>query len=277
MIRKLLLISILTLPLLFSSCHSTKTAATGQQDEQFASTDDRLKSVISKSDTEWNVISVPVKLELKQPKSMSASGRAYIQRDSSIYISVRFLGMEVAVADINNDSIIVLDKVHRYYAAERLTDIFANVQFDINSIQSLLLARPFTHNAHISHAKQANMFKTGADIEDKQWAATPKKQNPLADYTFSFNDGDNMPCRTEINTKIGVVIARYSAPEVTAIGISPEVTSINIDAAKFNAKLDIKWSWDGVKVDNLSDRKHAVIPRGYQRIKAANVLKAFFQ
>lgn len=274
MIRKLLSISILSLIILLTACNSSKQVGTGKATTEYAHSDERLKTVIEQNATDWNVISVPVKLELKSPANISASARAYVCRDSSIYFSVRFLGMEIAMIDITNDSIIAVDKYHKYYAAERLTDVLANVSFDINSVQSLLFAHPFTHTEHISDIKQASLFKT-FDKESDEWTAAPVKQNPLADYTFTYFKMDNNPKNTVISTAIGTITANYEDVKSSSIGISPAVTDIVINSQKLKAKLSIRWSWKDVRTDNPSDKKHITIPKGYQRINAAALLKAF--
>ena len=275
MTRKLFNLGILTLLLALTACHTSKTTGVNDINKtEYTHSDDRLKSVIEKNNTEWEVISVPVKLELKSPSNLSASARAYICRDSSIFFSIRFLGMEVAAIDITTDSIIAVDKYHKYYAAERLADVFANVSFDINSIQSLLFAHPFTHTAHITDVKQASLFKTESS-ESNLWTAFPKKQNPLADYTFTFGTENNMPVSTLITTAIGNITALYTTPEITSVGTAPKVTNINVNSKKIKAELALKWSWKDVRTDNPADKKHLTVPDGYKRINAAALLKAF--
>lgn len=257
-----------------SSCHSSKSAidTTSADGKQFSSAKERLKEVISRNSAEWNTVSVPVKLELKSPAGISASAKAYLQRDSSIYFSVKFFGMEVAVLDIRNDSIIALDKYHKYYAAEKISDLLSNISFDINSMQSLLLGHPFTHTEHIKSSKQADLFRT---VQDSiTWTVTPKKQNPLADYAFTFDNSYNSPSQTTIDTAIGKIIAKYTNITQTSIGDSPQFTDINIDADKIKARLSLKWSWDNVRTDNPADVKHVTIPTGYKRIDSAALLRA---
>lgn len=274
MTRKLLSISILSLFTLLTACNSSKQAVPDSTKTEYAHSDERLKTVIEQNTTDWNVISVPVKLELKSPANISASARAYVCRDSSIYFSVRFLGMEIAMIDITNDSIIAVDKYHKYYAAERLTDVLANVSFDINSFQSILFAHPLTHTEHIENIKQASLFKT-LDKESEEWTASPVHQNPLADYTFTYSKTNNDPKNTVISTAIGTITANYEDIKTSSIGISPTVTDIVINSQKLKAELSIRWSWKDVRTDNPSDKKHITIPKGYQRINAAALLKAF--
>lgn len=71
----------------------------------------------------WSTVRMPVKVNLEQPMGMSFSGRATMVRDSSIHVSMRVLGMEVAVAYVNTDSLYFLDKYHKYVFGEPLHTI----------------------------------------------------------------------------------------------------------------------------------------------------------
>ena len=257
-----------------SSCSSSKSAlgTSGADEREFSSSKDRLREVILRNSNEWTTVSVPVKFELKSPANISASAKAYLQRDSSIYFSVKFFGMEVAVLDIRNDSIIALDKYHKYYAAEKISDLLANISFDINSMQSLLLGHPFTHSAHITNIKQTDLFRTEQD--SISWTVTPKKQNPLAEYTFTFDNSNNIPSQTTIETAIGKITTSYANVTRTSIGDSPQFTNINIAADKIKAQLSLRWSWENIRTDNPSDIKHVSIPAGYKRIDSVALLKA---
>lgn len=66
---------------------------------------------------------MPVRVSAEQPMSMSFAGRATMIRDSVINISMRFLGMEVAVMRVADDSLFVIDKYHKYMFAEPMADI----------------------------------------------------------------------------------------------------------------------------------------------------------
>ena len=77
MIRKLLSISILSLIILLTACNSSKQVGMGKATTEYTHSDERLKTVIEQNATDWNVISVPVKLELNSPANISASSEIF--------------------------------------------------------------------------------------------------------------------------------------------------------------------------------------------------------
>lgn len=66
----------------------------------------------------WNDVQMPVRASLRSPMSLSASGKITMVRDRLVHISMRLLGIELAVVSITPDSIHIYDKFHRYLVAE---------------------------------------------------------------------------------------------------------------------------------------------------------------
>ncbi len=93
--------------LMIASCRSSKTATlpTG---------------------AEWTSVYMPVKVALTKPTAFSLSGRATIERNRGIDVSMRFLGMEVASMTLVNDSVFVLDRYHKYAFAEPLRSVLGS-------------------------------------------------------------------------------------------------------------------------------------------------------
>jgi hypothetical protein len=89
----------------------------------------------------WHDVYMPVKVNLKSPSSLSLSGRATMVRDSVINISFRVLGFEVAVANVTNDSVWLVDKYHKYLFAEPLSAITGGHNLSVGDIQQLLMRR----------------------------------------------------------------------------------------------------------------------------------------
>ena len=73
---------------------------------------------------DWNDVVVPIKLSLIEPKQLSVGGRVTMQKDQSIYISIRVLGFEAANVYVNNDSIYASYKLDKIYIAEDCEDRF---------------------------------------------------------------------------------------------------------------------------------------------------------
>lgn len=264
----------LVLTAAFSSCRTSKSVTEGaEQSAEYKSVADRMKAVIANGGNhEWQVLEVPVRVEISSPTNLSASAKAYLVPDSLLRLSVTILGFEVAQLQVTNDSIVAIDKYHKMYAAENLAKVLANVNVDMNSIQSLLLARPFTCAAHITDASQAKLFDAKA-IDGDMWQAEPKKQNPLADYSFFYRMDDNVPLCTVISASQGVVTAGYESHVTTALGVVPTQTSITADTEKFDAVVSLRWSWSKAKTSGVKIRE-LKIPSDYRRIDSAALIKA---
>jgi hypothetical protein len=82
---------------------------------------------------------MPVKVKLSSPMSASLSGRATIVRDSLVNLSMRVLGMEVAVVNITPDSLVLVDKYHKYVFSESLQKIMGSHKITLGDMQDIML------------------------------------------------------------------------------------------------------------------------------------------
>ena len=71
----------------------------------------------------WKDLSIPFKLRLTAPKSMSVSGRATMVRGKSIQLSFRVLGLEVPKVVMRQDSIFAMEKIKNRYVAESMSKL----------------------------------------------------------------------------------------------------------------------------------------------------------
>lgn len=157
-------------------CHSSKTSYKGNlKTEQSSETDiQALFDNLADSYTEWTDVYLPVNLSLSSPKKLSVSGRATMVRDKEINISLRLLGMEVAVIYINTEKAYVVDKYHKMYLCEDLDKLLGGYDVTIADLQNLLLGRvPVMGKGEVSKAdfSQFDFLESAND-----WILTPKKQ-----------------------------------------------------------------------------------------------------
>ncbi len=66
-----------------------------------------------------------------------------MQRDRSVHLSLRFLGMEVASLMVTQDGIFALYKLERLYFAESISDLLGGFPTTVGNVQDLLLGRAF--------------------------------------------------------------------------------------------------------------------------------------
>ena len=138
------ILSILILSTLcFYSCKSSKSSVEG---ESTAIPDVTLQEM-AQSYTDWNTYSTSGKLTLSGAASFSTSIQVKMTHNKSISISIRpVLGIEVAKVFVDNDSAVVIDKLHRVYTTIELERFKHILPVNIGNIQDIMLARPFTIN-----------------------------------------------------------------------------------------------------------------------------------
>lgn len=90
---------------------------------------------------QWRDAYLPFKFSLTAPAQVSLSGRATMVRDSAIYLSLRMMGIEGAVALITPDSVFVHDKYHKIYIADSARELLDVIS--LGALQDALLGQPF--------------------------------------------------------------------------------------------------------------------------------------
>lgn len=88
---------------------------------------------------DWQDLYLPATFNLNSPKSFSLSGRITFVRDKHIQLSLRFLGMEVAVIDITPEQIIAVDKYHKMALSEPITPLLNSAGITFSDLQDAFL------------------------------------------------------------------------------------------------------------------------------------------
>lgn len=126
------------------ACSSSRSAKKQQQSTAAA------PAAKSASKAEWQDLRMPVRVALSEPMSFSMSGNATMLRDSIINISMRVIGMEVAVIQLNTDSMYIVDKFHKYYFAEPLSAVLGSHIMPVADIQDIILGTQMGEAADIT-------------------------------------------------------------------------------------------------------------------------------
>ena len=183
-----------------TGCRTSRSAAiSGGGDATAMALAERAHAVAA-ANLPWTQLNLPVKIAVKSPQKISLSGRIYMRRDRDIYITLRVLGMEVANMYVNSDSVYAADKLHKYYIAEPIKDIFAGASLTIGDIQDALLGRPFINGRGVITDKMLGQV-TLTDSPDNQWIMTPcYKINGKIEYQFKFSKESNALMSLVFNT-----------------------------------------------------------------------------
>lgn len=89
---------------------------------------------------EWHNVTVPVKVELLQPKKMSLSGTATMVRGEYVLISLRFFGFEVGrVCVTPTDADVVLKQPSKIWLHESVDKAIKKLGIDFVTLQETLL------------------------------------------------------------------------------------------------------------------------------------------
>ena len=246
-----------------TGCRASRSAAiSGTGDATEMTLAERARDVAA-ANLPWTQLNLPIKIAVKSPQKISLSGRIYMRRDRDIYITLRVLGMEVANMYVNSDSVYAADKLHKYYIAEPIKDIFAGASLSIGDIQDALLGRPFINNRG-----------TLTDSPDNQWIMTPRSRiNGKIEYQFKFSKESNALMSLVFNTGSKLYGCTYSSPAeidgsrfMERIAIATKVGKTAIDAT-------ITFDFNKVKWEVPSSARWRN-PSGYKRITPAALAKS---
>ncbi len=222
----------------------------------------------------WTGVKLPFTARIDGVK-MSMSGTAYIVRDQEIYLSVRFLGMEVGVVSITPSTVTVVDKYHRIYLQEpvdRLTDIFP---LTLGNIQDLLLGHCFIPGKDVSAGGKNLRNDMKLDAFGDQWTASPRKlKGSLSDLVCVFIF-DNTSLRkleaaigdSELNVTYGDT---ESTGDPSGAAFASSAT-LSLPTSKKEYGGEIKWNLR--KAEAIKASPGIKIPADCRRVDAAQLVK----
>lgn len=206
------IIAVVALTILSASCSTPRVAASDSVTAQTSQNIDKSRSAT------WQNVQIPVRVSLEKPMSFTMSGRATMFRDSLINISMRVLGMEVAVINLNTDSLYIVDKFHKYYFAEPLVSVLGSHKMSVADIQDIIMGTNIgegseitfnnpgsTEPVHVQYSDftstpAGNMSQdivitapvTGKDVEASlQWTASKAKWDSDASVRFKTPDASS--------------------------------------------------------------------------------------
>lgn len=221
----------------------------------------------------WTYLSLPVDFEIASPKHIKLSGRIYMERGKSIYVSLRFLGMEVATLYITGDKIYATEKLHKYYIAENVTELLGGCDLTVADMQGLLLGRAFIAGQGLLTRSMYKDVKI-TSTDGSGWSFTPPA---VQGYTYRFNIEPNPQHVRSIDFMAGDVrhaTCYYSQPTRTKSGVMSNVLTVkaraNGMAFQLNTVLNLKDAKWGA-----SDMRQWTMPNGYTQLSRKDLLEMF--
>lgn len=226
---------------------------------------------LNDSTPEYECVSVPVKLQISTPARISFSGKAYIVRDESIFLSLRKFGMEVAQLYVTSDSILAVDKFNKKVVSESLSQFIEQCPVNIHDIQNLLFGQPFLPG----EKPDADKFIFEEQTETAQWLAIPSKQYNNLELGFAFSLDDNSLKSLAVKGGSTTFTSRYSYFYPTPGGAVASKCDIDIKNPKMPVEISLMWDWGSASWNNPSDMKKQIPSiAGYKKIPVQTLLKA---
>ena len=261
---------LLTITVIMASCGSARKAVEPQikgQDTMAATTPqpqpDRLNAITS-SFGSWQTLTASGNVKLGGTKSLSSSMQLRMTRNEAISISLRpMLGIEVAKLVVTGDSIILIDRYHKQYLAEKISLITAGVPVNVGTLQDIFLGRAFVLGKGTLTKSLSPLVKI-VDV-DGTLQVTPKSQYQGFNYSFDFTAANVIKTLaiTAASQKNAVYKVDYSAVEHTVAGNIAREAHIATQLGKTPFSLTV--SLGGMQW-NKEVKISAKIPEGYKRI-----------
>lgn len=275
--------TILLLSVLLMACGSKKkvvdvtsptTTSVATNQTQTSTPEDPMqtyKALIGNTFGSWRTLQANGNISLGGAKSLSSSMVMKMERNRSIYISVRPLGiMEVAKLVITGDTLIVVDKVHKRYLCENVKLITSGIPANVGTVQDIFLGRAFLLGKGTYNSTLANDFK----LEEKgdKLVMQPVNQEKDFDYEFVFDKALKIlaatvkPVDGDKNDSYSVT---YSNVKKTVAGNVPHELKVSTVMSGSKVKLgldykDLKWN-ESVNIDTS-------LPKNYERMRASSLL-----
>lgn len=231
-----------------------------------------LKSV-SERYLSWQQVKVPVSVKLSSPKSLSISGTAEMVRDSSVLISLKFIGMEVAWLYVSNGRIIIADKMNKRYIDESPKQFLGGFDVTTANLQDLLIGRPFVLGSGNLSETAAGQFTFTADGSGA-WSLQPHSPLEQLEYGFWFEP------QLELNAAVvqyegkKPVALLYGSPVDTPAGAMASQLSLKADVVSAQVDLTIYWNWQRAKWNDSFSPRAPKVPDNYRKVDGATVIKS---
>lgn len=231
----------------------------------------RLETIVE-SYGSWEKLRVPVTVELNAPKSVTISGTAFMERGKSIMIMLKYFGFEIGSLYLTNDTVMVIDKVHKSYARENVRKFLGGFDVNISNIQDLLLGRVFVVGKNSLTVGDL----AGADTElvsPQQWIMIPKKKSSAIEYGFTFMPADILRaliCQTADNPP---VTCTYEPAVSTPAGpMSPEV-KVTYQKGKTSVDAALQWNLSKAKWNGDVELRIPSVGKDYKVISTDDISK----
>ena len=228
----------------------------------------------------WTDVSMPVRVELKEPKNLGISGKAAMVQGKSVYLSLRFLGMELGAVYVDTDSIYVVSKMQKLAYVESLDYFRRSFGFSLDDIQSLLLGQVFVPGKGTVTEKEARDFSITAGDGSDTWHLTPKKTPAKVSWYFEgsmsrTSDGLAAIVESLIVSPAAMkpLTADFTSHTDTQGGVAASQVSLAAAMNRHSLRLDIIWNLNRAEWNKGIAPAVPKVPSNYRRMTTAGLLE----
>lgn len=185
--QRVCLIVALAALLLLAGCKSSKTVPSHLGDYTNETMPSRqVFDGLANSYSEWQTLSCPLKVEIKEPKRFSVSGNVKVINGEVINVSLRVLGMEVGALYMDADSVIITSRLQKMAYAESTKDIMHKANFTLADVQSLFLGQVFEPQGGTIEPSDFKNFALSRDSQGVSLSCKKAKNNISWDFNCSL-------------------------------------------------------------------------------------------
>lgn len=268
-LRQSLLYIAASTTLLLSSCGTSRRAM--GSDAPLGGSETSKCETLLRSYTEWKVVSMPVKVSLTAPTSVSMSGRLYMERGSLVNVSLRLLGMEVGVVRIMPDSIYCLDKFNRIALVEPTAQLLKRYDLSFEALQEIMLGRPAIPSQ--GAINQRNLTRINIAREDTgELTVTPRRPDKNLEWHYVISPDCLGLQQFDVTVQATSLTVDYGRSEQTVVGPVTTSSSARALVGRTPVAVTIDYSAEALKTD-ASRPSWKTPDDSYRRVDAASLLK----
>ena len=229
------------------------------------------KSLIGNTFGSWKSLEASGSISIGGAKSLSSSMVMKMERNRSIFISVRPMGiMEVAKLVITGDTLIVVDKIHKRYLCENVKLITSGIPANVSTVQDIFLGRAFLLGTGTYNSSLTTAFSLKE--RGNKMVLQPVEGEKDFDYEFVFDKALKILAAT-VKPKDGgkneSYSVTYSNVKKTVAGNVPHDLNVATVISGSKVKLgleykNMKWN-EEVKIDTS-------LPKNYERMRGSSLL-----
>lgn len=264
--------------IVFAGCKSKKNIISTDGSVVLKSQEQLLDDALA-AQLNYKTISGKVSLELirgDQTSGMKVNSQLKLIKDKEIQLSLRapFINSEVFRVNITPDSVFVIDRLSKKYAAEDIKELSnqKNIQFNYNNMQALFTNALFVPGKNIVEKKDYGSFST--TMQGGMFYLLTKDKKGIQ-YHFAIDANDRVSSTNIVgNTNDYALLWSYKDFVKESGYTYPSLMQADVSIKKKRVKLNMLFSSLEFDKDISIDNS---LPNRYERVSVLDILKNYIK